>query len=180
MSKAIAFSRGPYGEIYPPPLLDGITPDDAICILRDAIQQLGEGGSLPEDDDSKPYVTNLALLYVHQLRLSRALAGQGESDTERALHQAVVVDRSPLSLRPLGLENLSLPFAPVLQRLDDQEWQVGVYGHGRVGKVKAKLQDVVKRAQALYVRWCEEEEKKKEQAKGARLSDTYRRAKSNN
>jgi hypothetical protein len=97
---------------------------------------------------------NLALVYVHQLRLRDAIAGQLQDDPDaRDLYQAVVLEGEPMSLRPLGMEGLVFStFAPVLQRVGEDRWRVGVEGQGKTTVFDAPLDQVIAKAQAAYVK----------------------------
>jgi hypothetical protein len=140
----IEFERGPHGEIVPPSLVADMSADEALETLA-----LGSGAALEG-------MENLGLVYVHQRRLRRAIAGELDDDVARDLYRAVVVEGEPLSLRPLGQEErVFSTFAPVLQRVEGERWRVGVVGQGRTREITAPPGRVVELAQDVFVEWCE-------------------------
>jgi hypothetical protein len=148
------FQRGPYGEILPPPLVAGLHPDELIKQLVGGEQ--GVASLLPQGN--REDWQTLAMLQAHQQRLREAIAGRLQGDPDgQALHQAVVVEGEPMSLRPLGMEQLIFPsFVPVLQRAaDNRRWQIGVEGQGGSMTMTAPIGDVVRVAQEVYVAWAE-------------------------
>ena len=160
----IGFKRGPYGEIFPPPLVGGVDPDEALDRLVQAAEQSGNPiTALPKRGQSRKGMYNLALLHIHQVNLARAIAGDMDDPDAVTLRQLVVEQREALSLRPLGLESLWFTtFAPVLQLVDPQTdtWRVGLPGHGRTASFQAGPDEAVKRAQHLYVEWSADEDAK--------------------
>lgn len=157
----VAFVRGPYGEIFPPPLLVGVDPDQALAELERASEELGSPiVNMPGRGRSRDGMYNLALLRAHQLRLRAAIAGHMMDDPDaRDLHEAVAVQGEPMSLRPMGLEDLSFAgFAPVLQRIEGDRWRVGVEGHSKTAGIVASLPEVVAKAQSVYVAWSDDDD----------------------
>ena len=112
------FATGQYGEILPPPLLDGVDPEEALQEYY--AFQLAHGHTIdkPRTDGEKKILVNFALILAHQLRLRKVVDGQGETDVEKDLCEAVMAGQ-PLSIRPLGRERSQRKtFAPVLTRLE--------------------------------------------------------------
>ena len=161
-------SRGPYGEILPPPLVEHVTEEEALAQLVADNAALGAKVSVPQKGHARDGLINVALLYAHQMRLRQVLAGRFESSQEEALYEAVTMDGEPLSLRPLGLEWTRYPgFVPVLQaqtpgrlliprnRVGPDKpllWRFGINGRG-YSELFAHTDpvEVVAKAQALYV-----------------------------
>jgi len=153
--KVIEFERGPYGEIFPPPLVAGVDPDEALDKLAKDSAAMGSPiTDMPTRGRSRQGMYNLALVYVHQLRLRDAIAGQLQGDPDaRDLYQAVVLEGEPMSLRPLGMEALTFStFAPVLQHVGENRWRIGVEGQGKTTVFDAPLDQVIAQAQAAYVK----------------------------
>ncbi|MCP4531613.1 MAG: hypothetical protein GY831_10325, partial [Delftia sp.] len=103
----------------------------------------------------------VAIAHAHQHRLRLALDGKMMADPDASdLHQAVVVEGQPLSLRPVYQESLTFSsFAPVLQRVDENRWWVGAQGRGRTAEIRATPGEAVRQAQELYARWAENDDK---------------------
>src|SRR5690554_3010708 len=109
------FNTGPYGEIFPPPLVSGLSPDEALGRLLQGAEKAGKPiSSVPSRGESRRGMYNLAMLYVHQTNLARAIAGIIPDPEAEALRRAVIEEGQALSLRPLGMEKLWFTtFAPV-------------------------------------------------------------------
>jgi hypothetical protein len=151
------FTKGPYGEILPPPLLEGVDP--AQVIKRFKAANLASGSPLddPKTDEGKHALLNLAMTYHHQMRLRQVVAGQTATDTEKALFAAVMAGER-LSLRPIGHESRpNSTFAPVLTRLGSNEWQIGIAGQGQAKTFDAPQEKAIEQAQAIYVEWSNAE-----------------------
>ncbi len=149
------FERGPYDEIFPTPLVAGFEPE---AVLR---AMVGEETYRAMGPGERRAFYGEAMVYAHQQNLLRALGGELSGDPEaEALYRAVVEERRPVSLRPLGMEGLSYTtFAPVLRRMGDDEWQVGLPGVGFCcTTLTGDAPAVLRRAWALYVAWAEAEE----------------------
>jgi hypothetical protein len=144
------FTLGPFGEVIPPPLVDGVTAEEAW-------QQAGLGPRPPGMGDAE--FGGLAAMALQQKRLAEALVGRASAPDARALYEAVTRRGQPLSLRPLGMEQESYrTFAPVLQRVARDRWRVGVQSHGKTQEIfAADPAQALDRARELYVQWAEEE-----------------------
>jgi len=141
----VAVARGPFGELLPPSLVEGLLDAEVQALL---------------DQYHVTAPTGLERAYLQQLLLREAVAGRPESDNlAQDIHEAVVERHIPLSLRPLGQEDLDLPFAPVLTCLGGVAWRVGLPYQRRVEFLVADdPAAAVAQAQTLYVRWCAEAE----------------------
>ena len=164
----IDFTRGPYGEILPPPLVSGLDPDEALAQFVQAAEQSGNPVTVPSRGQSRKGMINLAMLYAHQQNLKRALSGLsddgvGDNADGQALYEKVVEDGELLSLRPLGLERLHFTtFAPVLRHFEANRWRVGLPSstldkRGRTAVISGEPGEVLEKAWALYVKWSAEE-----------------------
>jgi len=156
----VSFQTGPYGEIYPPPFLSHVTPEDAWRRFSAFSASIGAPLDGPQNDAEKPIWYNLAAIYCHQMRLREVIAGTAENETieESAIRLAVQHGYS-MSIRPLGSENSDpKTFAPILTRLEDDLWRIGAPDNGRTLIFDATPADVIERAQHLYTEWKNEED----------------------
>jgi hypothetical protein len=165
----IDFTRGPYGEILPPPLVSGVDPDEALAQFVQAAERSGNPVTVPSRGQSRKGMINLAMLYIHQQNLKRALSGDlpddgvGDNADGQALYEKVVEDGEMLSLRPLGLERLHFAtFAPVMRHFEANRWRVGLPSstldkRGRTAVIEGEPGAVLEKAWALYVKWSAEE-----------------------
>jgi len=156
---SIEFQTGPYGEVYPIPLTTGIDPDDALKALTDASAAMGSPVDVPTRGKSLGGMYNLGMLYVHQLRLREALAGELSLPEAEALRRTVMVDRQPMSLRPLMMERLEYGFAPILTYLGDDRWRVGA-GDRSVTFEESDPARAVARAQQLFTTWADADDER--------------------
>lgn len=155
----ITFQRGPYGEIFPPPLLSHVTPDEAWKRYYAFNLSLGIKLDGPQNDAEKPVWYNLAAVYCHQIRLRDVIGGnaKGETPVEAALRTQIEAGEL-LSIRPVGLEHHNpKSYAPVLKRLEISSWQFGLPGRGRSTRMEAHSGEAIEKAQMLYTTWQKEE-----------------------
>jgi hypothetical protein len=152
----IEFERGPYGEILPPPLVAGMTPQE---ILETWARDVGVAvEEIP--DEIVGEMENLSLVCVHEERLRRAIAGEMMDDPDaRDLYRAVTLEGEPMSLCPLGQEGLTFStfVAPVLRRVGEDRWRIGVEGQGRMLEIAVAPGEALRRAREIYWAWCEAE-----------------------
>ena len=159
MINTITFQRGPYGEIFPPPLLSHVTPEEAWKRYYAFNLSLGVKLDGPQSEAEKPVWYNLAAVYCHQMRLREIISGAAKDETpiEAAL-RTQVEGGELLSIRPVGLEHRNpRTYAPVLKRLEDSSWQFGLPGRGRSTVVPAQAREIIEKAQQLYATWQQEE-----------------------
>lgn len=153
------FSRGPYGEIFPPPLVSGVTPEDLNTALLEMIgdEDIVDGISeLPVKEQDKFH--QMALVYIHQQRLAQVFSDESHTNADMDDLRRAVLRGDSISLRPLGMERQNYrTFAPILQRISDTEWRLGVEGKGRTVVVPGLPSVVLRRARQLYVLWAEQE-----------------------
>lgn len=155
----IQFQRGPYGEIFPPPLLSHITPEEAWKRYYAFNLSIGIKLDGPQSEAEKPVWYNLAAVYCHQIRLREVIGGsaKGETPVESAL-RAQVEAGELLSIRPVGLEdNHPKSYAPVLKRLNASSWQFSLPERGRSTRIEAHAGEAIKKAQMLYTIWQKDE-----------------------
>jgi hypothetical protein len=156
----IQFTRGPYGEIFPPPFLSHVTPDEAWKRYYAFNLSIGVKLSGPQSEAEKPIWYNYAAVYCHQTRLREVIGGTASDETpeEAALRAQVVEQGALLSIRPIGMEHRApTTYAPVIRRLDANIWQFGLPEHGRVQVIEAQAGEIIEKAQHLYVQWQREE-----------------------
>jgi len=148
-----AFSRGQYGEILPPPILDGLTPTD----LDEVVREMIDDPDLTEGENLTSYHPQ-AMVYVLQQNLFRALTGE-LTDPDAVDLRDAVLRGEPLSVRPVGHETLAYrTFAPVLQRISDNSWRLGLEEHGQTAIIAGDNAGLaLRRAWQIYVTWAEAE-----------------------
>lgn len=156
------YKRGPFGEIYPPPLLGGYDPDEALDKLsRDSAAQ-GNPLDIPSRGKSREGMYRLAETYLHQRHMVDAIAGRMDDPEAKALRHALIDKREPMSLRPLYLETLYFKnFAPVLRLVapDTWTWLIGVEGYGKkTTTIQAPPETAIEDARKVYVEWSDREE----------------------
>lgn len=156
----IQFKRGPYGEIFPPPFLSHVTPEEAW--KRYYAFNLARGVKLsgPQNEAEKPVWHNLAAVYCHQVRLREVIGGTAKDETlvEATLRAQVVEQGELLSIRPIGMEHRApKTYAPVIRCLEASTWQFGLPEHGRSTMIEAQAGEIIEKAQLLYVQWQQEE-----------------------
>lgn len=158
------FNRGAHNEIIPPNLACGLTPDEAIARLADAVRKkTGKEMAQPRRGRSGEGLLRLSASHAHAENLMRALRGELPTPEGMALRVFVDLIGEPLSLRPLYLEDLHLKtFVPVFQRADTsgELWRVGVEGQGRSQLIPGNCADAFRQAQELYITWAQAEEEK--------------------
>jgi hypothetical protein len=150
----VEFSYGPYGEIIPPPLftLSGITPED----LNDVVAEMT--GDLYDQLPNPTLYHDDALAYLHQQNLLRVLAGEFPDAPDAIELRDAVLNGMRLSLRPLGQEAaMYAGFAPVLQRISDNDWRLGLAAHGQTAVIAGDAPSALRRARQIYVQWAEAE-----------------------
>jgi len=171
----ITFERGPHGEIFPPPLVAGMTMEEALEELMRASEELGHPiTDMPSRGRSREGMEWLAVVHAHQHRLRSCLAGEMMDNPDVLdLHQAVMVEGEPMSLRPLGQEDLVFAgFVPVLQRIEGDLWRIGIgEEQGKALEITAAPEDVVRRAQEIYVLWSDADD----EAWGKQVSQALKR-----
>ncbi len=151
---------GMHGEILPPPLVAGLTSEEALDRFKVAIQEAGSPDvAIPARGPNLEGMYNLALLYVHQFNLRQALAQQLHTPEAHQLHQAVVEQRKPLSLRPVGMEKLIFSsFTPIFQRIDDRRWRVGRLDDGRIEEIETSdPAEALEWAWQVFAEWSDDE-----------------------
>ncbi len=156
----IEFQRGPYGEIFPPPFLSHITPEEAWKRYYAFNLSVGVKLSGPQNEAEKPLWYNYAAVYCHQTRLREVIGGTASDETpeEAALRAQVAEQGERLSIRPIGMEHRApKTYAPVIRRVDESTWQFGLPERGRVQIIEAQAGEIIEKAQHLYVLWQQEE-----------------------
>jgi len=134
-------------------MLNGLTPDDLDGVVREMI----DDPALTEGEDLTAYHPQ-AMVYVLQQNLVRALTGEMDSPDAVDLRTAVLRGE-PLSVRPVGHETLAYrTFAPVLQRISDNSWRLGLEAHGQTAVIAGDNAGLaLRRAWQIYVTWAEAE-----------------------
>ena len=157
----ITFQTGPYGELFPLPLLAGMTPEEALDKLVEDSAKMGHPFEPPSRGQYVEEMKFRGQCHVHQQRLPKAMAGQMDDVPEAAALRHAVMDlRHKMSLRPFGMEILAYAsFAPVLQYLGDNRWQVGLKEHGRVQTFETPdPAKAIKVGQRLFKEWADEDD----------------------
>ena len=130
------FQRGPYDEILlTMPLTDFLIEEPAVC-GRQTKSASGSGG-----------LNRVAALQAYQEYLLGLLSGEAADDPEAAVLYRAVMRGEPLNLYPTGMNGLNhKTFVPVLRRIGDDQWQVGIPGQGHhtifIGDVVSALHQV--------------------------------------
>lgn len=155
------FNRGPYGEILPPPLVAGASPEEAAEFLVQTASANDQPiTTVPSRGKARDGHLNQALLFLHQQNLSLALSGDLSHDPDAAALRTAILRGEPLSLRPLGQEQLYFAtFVPVLQMIGSDLWRIGKPNRGRHHIFQGSPGEAMMVAHRLYVSWAEEEQK---------------------
>ena len=160
MTHAITFKRGPYGEILPPPFLEGINPDTELDKLLDL---LGEDESPELDEATHHFYLAMAVQMAQARRLCEVLEGRWSIDpVADALCQAVMTNGEKLSLRALGTEDQTWnEFAPVFWVTRDAyyfpRWHFGLEEHGVSELLRADTaSEALAKAQRRYAELANE------------------------
>jgi hypothetical protein len=151
------FSRGPHGEIFPPPLLGGnIDPKAIVAEMMAEAIRAGSKIDIPEDQEAKDELYGRAAMFRHGKSLPRLMTRPRDA-TEEAIRKAVVEDGERLTLRPLGLElaDLELDFAPVVQKVGVKTWRVGLEDGRHEDFEDSDPGKAIAHAQQIYVAWCD-------------------------
>lgn len=157
--KNTTFQRGPYGEIFPPPLLSHVNSEEAWKRYYAFNLSIGVKLDGPQNEAERPVWDNLAAVYCHQMRLREVIGGKAKNETPLEATLRIQVEQGELlSVRPIGIEHRQLKtFAPVLKRLEAENWQFGLSEHGRSIVLEVKAGEIIEKAQQLYVQWIREE-----------------------
>ncbi|NUM47614.1 MAG: hypothetical protein HUU38_23165 [Anaerolineales bacterium] len=151
----IQFQRGPYGEIFPPPFISHVTSEEAWKRYYAFNLSIGVRLSGPQSEAEKPIWYNSAAVFCHQIRLREVIGGTALDETpiEAAL-RAEVEQGELLSIRPIGMEHRApKTYAPVIRRLDTTSWQFGLPNHGKSTIIEARSEEIMEKAQQLYIQW---------------------------
>jgi hypothetical protein len=125
---ATQFARGSSGQIMPPPLVDGMTPDELLAWFRSVT--LGRVDKLIDGFGADGVMALAVAAYTHQ-RMIAMFDGEEQpcTDDERALVQAAEAGEA-ISLVPIGLEGLGVDEPTLVKR--GTTWEVWGDG-GRIG-----------------------------------------------
>lgn len=177
----ITFQRGPFGEIFPLPLLASMTGEECLERLKsDAIKDGNPLQRVPTRGDSLEGMQRIAMNHVQKRFEIAALDGQfdeipAEAQLEaQGLRLLVVEDGEAMSVRPFMQEEHNYAtFRPVFKRVEGG-WQLGDPAHGRSQIITASTPgQALAEAFILAADWmAEEDEKLLEVAKGSRHSLT--------
>lgn len=146
------FAVGAFGEIIP-----SFLGADATVVKKEfeAYVDLRVGIDAIQDLPTER-VYDLAAICYHQLRLRYAVAGT-VTPSGHSLHEAVMIQRRLLSLRPPMTEDIEISFAPVLQYQGGNRWQVGLTGGRMETYTDPDPAKAVQHAQLLFSSWADEE-----------------------
>lgn len=160
----LEYLRGPWGEIFPPPLLGGMAVEDVVQELQDDTADTEQPlDRVPTRGASRAGLENLAAINVQGKLVRQALDGELDSPEAKGLRFLVVEKREPLSLRPLFSEGVvHFSFAPVLTLRGDNRWQIGLPDYGKHCEVieAATPSAAYDQALALYVQWEDDAEER--------------------
>ncbi len=151
---SVVVRRGLYGEVLPPVMIGGLAPEEAVRELKAAISGSGE---LPDDLDAGS-LESMAAAYAQNRLADDLLAGRREAaSAEEQAFVDVLLAGVPVSLCSLGMDALVFRgFAPVLIRLGETAWQIGLSAYGQVEVfAEPDAGEAVARARRLYVEWSE-------------------------
>ncbi len=140
---------GLLGDIIPEPLVHGLTADDLLTWWSDLT-----------DEEPNRRNLSLAISAFHQRRM-RTMFTKARSDIERGLVKAILAGQL-VNIAPIGAQSTDitaqLTFAPVLQRIGEGRWRLGTPDYGRYLEWDEALPGAaMRRAQALYGQWFDEE-----------------------
>lgn len=144
----LRFQRGPFGEVFPLPLIEGMTGAECLEILEQDARDLG----LPLEDvptrgDSLVGMQQVAAVHVHSKLLCAALDGECTKPEAQGLRYLVVEQGLPMSVRPLLSEHDQyVTFVPIFQRVFEEQgnggsprkWRLGREGQGRSQIIEAE------------------------------------------
>lgn len=167
--QTVRFQRGPFGEVYPLPLIEGMTGPECLAILEQDAKDLG----LPLEDvptrgDSLEGMHQVAAVHVHSKLLCEALDGACTKPEAQGLRYLVVEQGLPMSIRPLFAEHDQyVTFVPIFQRVFEEQgnggsprkWRLGREGQGRTQVIEAATPGTALGiAQDLAAEWYTQEE----------------------
>lgn len=163
----ITFQRGPYEEVYPLPLLAGMTGAECLRQLEaDAFDSGNPLQRVPTRGESREGMERVGMGHVQKRLEIAALDGRFDEIPEgaqleaRGLHLLVVEEGEPMSVRPFLLEDYDYAtFRPVFQRVEDG-WRLGDPEHGKSLLITAATPGAaLQQAFIQSADWMEEEDK---------------------
>lgn len=146
------FQRGTYGEILLPPLLGGMSPEQALqeMVGQETYQKMTPG--------EREALYDEAIHRIHLRNLRRLLSGEVGSDVKAMLLFRAVMRGEPLNLYPIELKPKDFKsFAPILRRIGKEEWRLGLPEKGRYAILMGQVGLVLWQAWQLYREWLAEE-----------------------
>lgn len=167
MSEQITFQRGPFDEIFPLPLLAGLT--GAECLARLEADAIADGNPLqrvPKRGESREGMERVGMGHVQKRLEIAALDGRfaeipsGAQLEAQGLRLLVVEEGEAMSVRPFMLEDYDyVSFRPTFQRVEGG-WRLGDPDHGRAQVITAATPgQALAQAFMLAADWMDEEEK---------------------
>lgn len=165
-AEMLSFQQGPYGEIYPLPLVPleddgtGETVEDIFDIFVQGAADMGAPlERIPERGASREGMLADALSVVDGWRRAEALDGELTTPAAVGLRHLVVNQGYRMSMRPLGMEFFEhVTFRPVFGRAEDG-WRLGEESQGRTQLITVESPGAALReAMLLYATWVDEEQ----------------------
>jgi len=139
------FQRGVYGEILPIWLVPHASSQRSIGVMS-------RGGM--DWSDQQNTLSERVIFSDYQKNLSQVLLGRKTEDpADFALYRAVAQGER-VSLRPIAVNGSELEtFVPVLARIGDEQWQLGIGGEGRYAIVMGSIDEVLWQVWWYFLEW---------------------------
>ncbi|MCL4302213.1 MAG: hypothetical protein KJ077_41380 [Anaerolineae bacterium] len=147
------FQRGTYGEILLTPLTADMSLEEALqeMVGKEMYQKMTSGEREAWCDE--------AIHSIHRQNLQRVLSGEVAGNAKAMVLYRAVMRGEPLNLYPIGLKRKNFnSFTPILRRVGDEQWQLGLPETGRYAILMGRVTLVLRQVWQLYLEWMEAED----------------------